>query len=194
MNALAVCGALVLCGCQHGHFDFARMLAQKKATPFTASSVFADGIAMRQPPSGTFSREAELGPSELTEGQVDGTDVRKVPLALTHELFERGENRFGIFCAPCHGVLGDGHSEVAKNMTLRPPPSLHEPRIQALPDGRLFSVVTHGYGLMPPYAWALPVNDRWAVVAYVRALELSQHVALGDLPPDARKEAEPWLK
>lgn len=186
--------ALALGGCQNGRFDWERMLAQKKATPFTASSVFADGIAMQHPPAGTIPREKELGPSALTLGEVGGSDVRELPLPATHELFLRGQNRFGIFCAPCHGVLGDGRSEVAKNMSLRPPPSLHEPRIAALADGRIFSVVTYGYGMMPPYAWALPPRDRWAVVLYVRALERSQRAALADLPPDMRREAEPWLK
>lgn len=186
--------AVALAGCQDGHFDFQRMLAQRKATPFTASSVFADGIAMRRPPEGTIARERELGPPALTRGQVAGADVRELPLAITHDLFLRGENRFGIFCAPCHGVLGDGRSEVAKNMSLRPPPSLYEPRIAALADGRLFAVVSDGYGLMPAYAWALPPRDRWAVVLYVRALERSQRVALSELPPDVRREAEPWLK
>jgi mono/diheme cytochrome c family protein len=186
--------ACALCGCKDGHFDWERMLAQKKATPFTASSVFADGIAMRRPPEGTVARETELGPPALTLGEVGGADVRELPLAVTHDLFVRGENRFGIFCAPCHGVLGDGRSEVAKNMSLRPPPSLHEPRITALPDGRLFSVVTGGYGMMPSYAWALPVRDRWAVVLYVRALERSQHATLAELSPAVRREAEPWLE
>lgn len=195
MKALAAgCLAVALAGCQNGHFDFARMLAQKKATPFTASSVFPNGMAMQSPPPGTFSRESELGPSDVTLGEVGGTPVAHVPLPLTPALFARGQNRFGIYCAACHGVLGDGHSEVAKNMTLRPPPSLHEPRIVALPDGYVFSVISHGYGMMPSYAWALPVHDRWAVIAYVRALERSQHVALADLPPDLRREAEPWLK
>jgi mono/diheme cytochrome c family protein len=186
--------AVALSACQNGRFDWERMLAQQKATPYTASSVFADGIAMQHPPRGTIAREEQLGPPALTLGEVAGADVRELPLAVTHELFLRGENRFGIFCAPCHGVLGDGRSEVAKNMSLRPPPSLHEPRIAALADGRLFSVVTYGYGLMPSYAWALPVRDRWAVVLYVRALERSQRAVLADLPPAVRREAEPWLK
>ncbi len=185
--------AVVLGGCQNGRFDWERMLAQRKATPFTASSVFANGIAMQQPPRGTVPREERLGPSALTLGEVAGVDVNELPLPVTHELFLRGQNRFGIFCAACHGVLGDGRSEVAKNMSLRPPPSLHEPRIAALADGRLFSVVTYGYGMMPSYAWALPVRDRWAVVLYVRALERSQRCALADLPPEVRREAEPWL-
>ncbi len=94
-----------------------------------------------------------------------------------------------MYCAACHGLAGDGDSPVARNMALRKPPSLHEPRIRALPAGRLYAVVRDGYGLMPSYAEELSVGERWAVVAYVRALQLSQGARLAELPPELRSEA-----
>lgn len=180
--------------CDDEGFDFERMLDQHKYEAYERSSAFADGMVMRTPPEGTIARESVLGPPELLDGARDGVDVERLPVPLTRELLVRGQERFRIFCATCHGELGDGRSQVAENMTLRPPPSLHEPRLRAYPPGRLFRVVSRGYGLMPSYAPELSLADRWAVVAYVQALQLSQSVELARLPPDSRKEAEPWLR
>jgi hypothetical protein len=115
-------------------------------------------------------------------------------LPVTRELLERGRDRFAIFCAPCHGVTGDGDSDVAENMTLRKPPSIHDPSTRAFPPGRIFAAVTRGYGLMPSYAALLSIGDRWAVVAFIGALQLSQEIGRAELPDGLRREAAAVLQ
>jgi mono/diheme cytochrome c family protein len=181
--------ALTACG-----VDFERMLDQHKAQPYEASAFFDDGQSMRQPPSGTVPVSRVTGPRELIAGRdAAGNYVDTIPVTVDAALLDRGEDRFRIFCRTCHGPLGDGHSAVAENMKLRRPPSLHEQRLRDFPPGRLFRVVSEGYGLMPSYAESLSLTDRWAVVAFVRALQLSQNVPLAELPAPLREEAQPWL-
>jgi mono/diheme cytochrome c family protein len=125
-----------------------------------------------QPPPGGTVRRGELLDSRLTEGRErGGAYLSDVPLAVTGKLLARGQSRFGIFCAVCHGEAGDGRSIVASNMVERPPPSLLSPQLRALPAGLLYQVVQQGFGRMPSYATELTVEDRWAVVAYVRRLQ-----------------------
>ncbi len=178
-------------GCQ---VDLNRMIDQHKYEAYEPSPDFADGQVMRHPPAGTVPHDAILGPAEFVSGRRGERFVEQVPLQVDAALLERGENRFRIFCATCHGPLGDGQSDVAKVMRLRPPPSLHEPRIREQPAGHLFRVVSDGYGLMPSYDAQLTFDDRWAVVAFLQALQLSQSVRVAELPPELRKEAEPWLR
>jgi mono/diheme cytochrome c family protein len=183
--------ALVMTACG---VDFERMLDQHKAQPFEASPFFDDGQSMRHPPRGTVPVTRVTGPRELVTGRnAAGNYVDTIPVTLDAALLDRGEDRFRIFCRTCHGPLGDGNSAVAENMKLRRPPSLHEQKIRDFPPGRLFRVVTEGYGLMPSYAESLSLTDRWAVVAFVRALQLSQNVPLAELPAPLREEAQPWL-
>jgi mono/diheme cytochrome c family protein len=179
---------------RQGNLDLERMLDQHKYEPYEASPLFADGRIMRRPPEGTVARDALLGPPALVEGMRAGDYLAEVPVAVTRQSLERGRNRFEIFCGLCHGLAGTGESQVAENMRLRPPPSLHDPRIRAYPPGRLYRVIARGYGLMPAYANQLPVADRWAVVAYVQVLQSSQAVPLAALPAALQKEASRWLK
>jgi hypothetical protein len=187
LPALPVVAAL---GCQ---VDLERMLDQHKAEAYEPSPFFEDGQAMRRPPAGTVPVTRVTGSPELVSGMLAGEYTTDIPVPLDTELLRRGEDRFRIFCRTCHGAIGDGDSEVAENMKLRKPPSLHEARIRSFPPGRLYRVVSEGYGLMPAYAAELPYRDRWAVVAFVQALQLSQEVALQDLSPDLRDEARPSL-
>jgi mono/diheme cytochrome c family protein len=106
-----------------------------------------------------------------------------MPVKITEELMARGRQRFEIFCSPCHGSQGDGNG-VVKTFGMATTRSLHEPRIVQMGDGELFYVITHGRNTMGPYAAQVPVDDRWAIVAYVRALQLAQLGQPGDLPPD----------
>jgi mono/diheme cytochrome c family protein len=106
----------------------------------------------------------------------------------------RGADRFARTCAACHGPLGDGRSVVARDMVLRPPPSLLVPPVLGYDDRRLYEVITAGYGVMPPYAYQLPPDDRWAVVHYLRVLQRSQRAVLAELPAVRRQEAERWLR
>ena len=165
------------------------MQRQPKYRAYQPSEAYPDGLAMRQPPDGTVPYGgAVVEPAVATGLGPDGRPLDRAPIAPTAALLARGRARFNVTCATCHGVLGDGESQVALNMSLRRPPSLHAYRDVA--DGHIYRVVTNGFGLMPSYAAEIPVEDRWAVVAYVRALQLSQHAAVEQAPPDARRKLQ----
>lgn len=112
----------------------------------------------------------------------------------TQDLILRGADRYTRMCSACHGALGDARTPIARDMRLRPPPSLHTPLIVAYSDQRLYEVISSGYGMMPAYDYQLVPADRWAVVHYVRVLQRSQAVALDTLAPNRRAEAQPWLR
>ena len=169
--------------------DFERMIVQRGYRPFEAADMFADGRAMRPPPEGTVSRDRVIDQPALTDGVDNGRYVAQVPVNLDRALLDRGRDRFETFCAACHGIRGDGLSPVAHNMELRKPPTLVTAPVTTFPAGRVFQVITLGYGLMPSYQAQLPVHDRWAVVAYLQALQLSQSVWLDALPERARARA-----
>jgi mono/diheme cytochrome c family protein len=191
---LAVAPLLAAC---HGALpspDLERMLDQPSLRPYEASARFADGRAMRPPPDGTIPHHRLLGQPALTDGVVAGRYVDRIPLAVDRALLQRGRNRFDIFCGVCHGLAGDAVAEVSVNMSLRRPPSLVSAPVTAFPPGRIFQVISLGYGLMPSYAQELPVRDRWAVTAYLQALQLSAGTALASLPPDVRDEARRALE
>jgi mono/diheme cytochrome c family protein len=162
------------------------MQRQAKYKAYQPSSYFADGLAMRSPPAGTVPYGPLLDPAVETGRGPDGKLLATSPVPVDLPLLARGRSRFDITCAACHGVMGDGQSQVALNMSLRPPPSLHLYRDRT--DGYLYQVVTEGFGLMPSYASVLSARDRWAVVAYVRALQLSQHARVDQLPEDLRRK------
>lgn len=185
-----------LCACERvvGLLDLERMQDQQKVEPYEGSPVFADGRGMRVPPKGTVPRERVLGPPELTTGIGPGGEVAAVPIEVDRELLMRGRDRFERFCAACHGVLGTGNPAIVENAALRPPPSLHEPRIRGQRPGRIFSTITLGFGLMPAYAAELSVADRWAVVAYLPVLWASQGTELAALPGELQLQARAALE
>lgn len=182
-RAAMLCVVLVV-ACDNGGStpDWSRMITQPKLQPFGATDLFADGAAMRPLPAGVISREWIADPQRREGRTADGRDVETLPVPISRTLIERGRDRFAITCAACHGLAGDGDSAVARNMQRRRPPSLHEPRIVALSPGALYRVIVDGYGLMPSYATMLSVDDRWAVTAYVRTLELAWTAKLDMLP------------
>jgi mono/diheme cytochrome c family protein len=179
-GAIAVCGA-----CDNGEAlpDWSRMITQPKLLPYGEAAMFHDGRAMRPLPPGAVPREGIADPAPG-----DG-DTVPVPVPVTRALLDRGRRRYAIACATCHGVAGDGDSPVARAMQRRRPPSLHEPRLVALGPAALYRVIAAGYGLMPSYAKLLTPDDRWAVVAYVRTLQLAWRVKLATLPPAVRDDA-----
>ncbi|MBC7793405.1 MAG: cytochrome c [Clostridia bacterium] len=122
----------------------------------------------------------------MQKGYVGDAYIERIPVRSSDSLLTRGRDRYDIFCAACHGLLGDGDSAVSRNMPNVPARSLQEDRIRAYPPGRLFRVASEGYGLMNGYTAQLTVNDRWAVVAYVRALQASQHYDAASLSADER--------
>lgn len=185
-------GAAYLCaGCTTADID--PMERQPKVKPYAESTLFADGRAMRPPPAGTVPRERPLegAEAEASAAALAAEDVTALPVPITRALLDRGRNRFDIYCATCHGLVGDGDSVVADKMALRVPPSLHTPRARALTVGALYRVITQGYGVMPSYRAELPLADRWAVVAYVQALQRSQNARLADVPEAERKTFGP---
>jgi mono/diheme cytochrome c family protein len=187
--AAALVLGLAAAGCIDGEWTDPMDAHQPRYRRYGPSEFFADGRAMRPPIEGTVPRERRLGAPELIEGRTAaGQLVATVPVPVTRELLTRGRRQFDIYCALCHGFAGDGASIVAGNMSLRRPPSLHEARLRNQPAGHFYNVIKHGYGLMAPYANELSIDDRWAVVAYVRALQLSQDAQLDDAPPEARAQ------
>lgn len=149
-----------------------RMTDQRRADTYEASTFFDDGMVMRAPPEGTVPW--------------GGAQDDAVP-PLDRALLIRGQDRFAIFCAPCHGLDARAETPIAEDMALRPPPALIEPRLVAVSDAELHSVITEGYGLMPSYADRLAPPDRWAVVAYVRALQLGSAAPVEWLSPEDRQ-------
>ncbi|MEO5767135.1 MAG: cytochrome c [Polyangia bacterium] len=173
---------------------------QPRERAYRPSDFYQDGLAMRAPPTGTVPRERRTMSPTFTTGIIGyakqlapngervATYANKIPMELTPKLLALGRKRYDITCATCHGPLGDGNSIVARQMSLRPPPSLHLYANRA--PGYIFEVASHGFGLMASYAAELTVEERWAVVAYIRALQVSQSVPVAALPPDARRQLE----
>jgi mono/diheme cytochrome c family protein len=172
---------------------------QPKANRYRESKFYDDGLTMQAPPAGTVPRERITLNAPLTTGrEADGpiqsngeplpVYVKTVPVPVTRKLLDLGRKRYDITCGTCHGPLGDGDSIVARQMALRPPPSLH--RYIDKPAGYIYEVATKGFGMMASYAAELTVEERWAVVAYIRALQLSQNTPAADLPPDVRQRLE----
>lgn len=182
--AAAVSGAVMLAGCPR----LDPMQQQAKYEAYEESEFFGDGLAMRAPPAGTVPYRSVVEPALATGRGPDGKPLAVSPVPVDAKLLERGRSKFDVHCAVCHGLLGDGDSQVALNMSLRRPPSLHLYRDRA--DGYLYQVVNEGFGLMPSYAHELSVQDRWAVVAYVRALQLSQNARVEELPGEARERLQ----
>jgi mono/diheme cytochrome c family protein len=177
--ALLATAALGLAGCRQDMHDTPRYEA------FEASSTFPDGRASRNPPSGTVARGWLREDDALYTGKVNGMFVDQFPFPIGAADMARGQARFNIYCTPCHGRLGDGQGMVVQR-GLRQAASFHNDRLRAERAGYFFDVVTNGFGAMQGYAEQVPVRDRWLIIAYVRALQLSQHASIDDVPADKR--------
>jgi mono/diheme cytochrome c family protein len=160
---------------------------QPRYKPLARSAFFGDERSARPRVPGTLARGHLSGDPALDTGKVGTGFVTAVPVAIDMKLLKRGEDRYRIYCTPCHGQVGRGDGMVVRR-GYRPPPSFHIDRLRAQPAGYFFDVMTAGFGAMPDYADKLSVADRWAVVAYVRALQLSQNASLADVPPERRGE------
>lgn len=194
---------LALSGCERG---LHQMYDQAKFLPLTPTSLFADGNSSRPQVAGTVphSSGAAAGSSSGRGGEAqvpaatatavvlaaDGrdllpvdpgtADLDRIPLPITAALLATGRQRFNIYCAPCHSQLGDGDGMVVRR-GFPAPPSFHTPRLRQAPDSHFYDVMTHGYGAMYPYADRVTPQERWAITAYIRALQLSQHVPVAEL-------------
>jgi len=177
---LAVVAATVLvASCRQDMHDTPRYEALE------ASATFADGRASRGAPDGTVARGWLRADEAFYTGKVAGQPLEQFPFAIAHADLARGQQRFGIYCTPCHGQLGDGNGMVVQR-GLRQAASFHQDRLRQETPGYFFDVITNGFGAMPDYATQIPVRDRWLIVAYVRALQLSQHASVADVPADRR--------
>jgi cytochrome c553 len=178
---------------------FPGMKRQPKFRPQSASVFFADGRADRAPPPGTVASSFGPAGQPLRDDDAlylgknsDGSWARGFPAAVTVDLvlLQRGRDRFMIYCAPCHGAVGDGNG-ITKKYGMGATPSYHDDRLRNMPEGQIYNTITNGLqpaNNMPPYADKLTPQDRWAVIAYVRALQRAQHGAAADVPGEHRAE------
>ena len=148
--------------------------------PLQENPFYEDGRASRPIPAGTVARGFLKDDDVFYTGMQNGAPVEKIPMPLTDAVVQRGQERYNIYCSPCHGVAGDGDGMIVKR-GYKKPPSYHDPRLRNERAGYFFDVMTRGFGQMPDYAAQVSPKDRWAIVAYVRALQLSQHATVGDL-------------
>jgi hypothetical protein len=158
------------------------MANQPRQNPLSPSHFFADGRSERPTVENTVARGSIQDDSLFVP-----KDSNAFPLPLTEELLERGQQRYGIFCTPCHGIQGDGMGMVAVR-GMKHPPSYHQERLRNVPNGYLYDVVTNGFGAMYGYSSQIPPRDRWAIVAYLRALQLSRNAPVGQLPAELREK------
>src|SRR5213593_1491733 len=164
-----------------------RMAVQPKYDPLEPSDFFADGMSARPRVPGTVARGEVDIVGFVATGKINGQDGDGFPFPVTMAVMNRGEERYNIFCSECHGKLGDGNGMIPSR-GYRRPASYHTDTLRAAKTGHFFDVMTNGFGAMPSYADQVPVNDRWAIIAYIRALQLSQHATINDVPPDMRSK------
>lgn len=187
---LAAC-VLMASGCDSSKGDrLMRMIRQPKYKAYETSEFWDDGRAMRVPPEGTVAREMRDQLPLMDWQNPDGTfkDSFPAPLTVDAAFLKKGQKRFNIICANCHGQAGDGKSIPGENMALRAPPTLLTAALRERPVGYFYEVITHGFGLMPSYQGEVSIEDRWAVAAYVRALQASQGVPLADVPAPVQQQ------
>jgi mono/diheme cytochrome c family protein len=186
---LLACALLLLAGCSQ------KMIDQPKVKPLAGSDFFADGQSARPLPPDTVSRGEIVNDELLTTGKVNGQYADLFPFPITRDVMLRGRERFDIFCSVCHDRLGSANGMVVQH-GYGSPPVLTSDRLIGEPAGYFFDVITNGFEAadhMPSYASQIPIRDRWAIVAYIRALQLSQHATLEEVPPEVRPtlEAQP---
>ncbi len=163
------------------------MHVQPKYKPLDPSNFFGDGRSARPEVPGTVAHGYLRTDELLYTGKVNGEPADLFPFPVTRQVLERGRERFNIYCSPCHDYTGSGRGLVVQR-GFPPPPSYHIDRLVKAPAGHFFDVITNGYGAMYSYAARVDPQDRWAIVAYIRALQLSQHAALDDVPAQEKEQ------
>jgi mono/diheme cytochrome c family protein len=179
-----LCSAVLLTACYQQ-----KMGSQPRYDPLEPSAFFVDGQSARQPVPGTVARGQLPSDGLLLAGTENGRPADRFPFPITRDVLVRGRDRFEVFCAPCHGRTGSGDGMVVRRGFI-PPPSFHTDVLRQAPVGHLFEVATDGLGAMPSYAAQVPARDRWSIVAYIKALQLSQHADVGALPADLQQQLE----
>ena len=184
LRALGVVAvSLALAGCRQDMHDAPRY------EPLEATTFFANGGASRVLVANTVPRGLLREDTHLNEGKVNGQLATTFPMPVTAAVMARGQERFNVFCSPCHGRTGSGNGMVVQR-GFRAPPSYHEDRLRNAPVGYFFDVMTNGFGAMQDYSAQVPVADRWAIAAYIRALQLSQRATVDDVPANRRAELD----
>ena len=172
---LTLAFAVVLTGCGRNMFD------QPRYETLDASAFFADGAAARPLIDGTVSRERGAVDATFYTGQGPEGLLTEIPLELTVDVLQRGQERYNIYCSVCHNYNGDGRGMIVQKGAVQPT-SFHAQRLLDAPVGYFFNAMTNGFGRMYPYASRIPPEDRWAIAAYIRALQLSQNAFVEDIP------------
>jgi mono/diheme cytochrome c family protein len=160
---------------------------QPKAIPLRESMFFKNGSSARPIVDDTVARGTLQDDAAFFTGKTNGAEVDALPFPLTAEVLDRGEQRFNIYCAPCHDVTGSGHGMIVRR-GYKQPPSYHIDRLRQVPIGHFYDVMTNGFGAMPDYKVQIAPRDRWAIATYIRALQLSQHASLADVPQEDRQK------
>jgi hypothetical protein len=174
---------LLIAGCRQDMHD------QPRYEPLEASAFFEDGRASRPSIPGTVARGQLRTDTHLYAGKVNGELADTLPFPVTRALLERGRERYDIYCVPCHDRTGNGQGIVV-HRGFRRPPSFHIDRLREAPIGHFFDVMSNGFGAMMDYAAQVTPQDRWAIATYIRALQLSQHATLADVPPEKRQQLQ----
>jgi hypothetical protein len=182
-RSLVLLSLCVLYSCEDSMRD------QSRIKPLEPTPFFEDNRSSRTPIDGTVARGHLNEDTEFYAGKKGGVFVAKIPVPVSKDIVLRGQERFGIYCAACHGADGYGKGIIVRRGFI-PPPSYHTSEMRGHPDGYFFDVITHGKGAMYPYASRISVPDRWAIVSYIRALQLSQYSAMSDIPETQRRALE----
>ena len=167
------------------------MHVQPRENPLSRSDFFADHRSARPLVEGTVARGDLRADSYFYTGKIGNAPGEDMPFPVTSEVLDRGRERFNIFCAPCHSRLGDGNGFVPSRGFSRKPPSFHIERLEKAPVGYFFDVITNGFGIMPDYGSQIPPQDRWNIIAYIRALQLSQNATMADVPAGQQVPSAP---
>jgi mono/diheme cytochrome c family protein len=167
------------------------MHVQPRQNPLSRSDFFTDQRSERPPVEGTVARGQLHEDTYFYTGKAGNNPGDYLPFPATKEVLERGRERYNIYCAPCHSRLGDGNGFIPSRGFARKPPSFHIERLQKAPLGYFYDVITNGFGIMPDYASQIPPEDRWKIVAYIRALQLSQNATRADVPAGQAVPSEP---
>ena len=175
---------LVLAGCRQDMHD------QPRFKPLAKSDFYADSRSARQPVEGTVARGQLHEDIYFYTGKIGNNPGDYMPFPVTADVLTRGRERFNVYCAPCHSRLGDGNGMIVQR-GYRRPPSYHTERLRKAPLGYFFDVMTNGFGAMPDYASQIPPRDRWDIVAYIRALQLSQGATTTDVPAGQKVPSQP---
>ena len=165
------------------------MYDQEKYEPLEASAFFADGMSFRSQVDGTVARGQLMLDEHFYQGKIQGQLAETLPVAVDRQLLERGQERYNIFCAPCHDQTGAGNGMIVQR-GLKQPLTFHQQRLREVPVGHFYDVITNGFGVMYSYASRISVADRWAIVAYIKVLQLSQNLEFDQLPAEDQRQLQ----